>query len=111
MRLGPPGPAFLNLNLDLAVREIAMRVQAIPSQYVDLKAPSSVEKLPEEKDEPTMKVAFERSLEEVLSRKERGALEKAFGVKWAAGAEGYHPSGTMRSGGDGLLGRRLDVRG
>ncbi|MCD6334023.1 MAG: hypothetical protein J7M27_01660 [Candidatus Latescibacteria bacterium] len=48
---------------------------------------------------------------ELLSREEQGALEKAFGVKWATRTGGYHPSRTMKSGGDALLGRRLDLRG
>ena len=88
-----------------------MKVQAIPFQYEGPKAPSKVEQFPGEKDKPTMEIASKPSLGEVLSREERGALEKAFGVKWAGEAGGYNPSGTMKSGGDVLLGRRLDIRG
>ena len=88
-----------------------MNIQAIPSQYTALKAPSSAEKSPETRAAQMTETGSTASFQELLSREEQGALEKAFGVKWTTRAGGYHPSGTMKSGGDVLLGRRLDLRG
>jgi hypothetical protein len=88
-----------------------MNIQAIPSQYAALEEPSSAAKSLQARAAGMTETGSTASFQELLSREEQGAIEKAFGVKWATRAGGYHPSGTMKSGGDVLLGRRLDLRG